>query len=74
MVKALGGRYWDPEDVEITAAQLAEAHHLGLKVVTWSWAEQQRCDVDVELTKKLIAMGVDGIITDRPDIIKLLKH
>lgn len=72
MVKALGGRYWDPEDREITPAQLKEAHQLGLKVITWSWAEQQQSDIDLLLTKQLIRMGVDGIITDRPDIVRRL--
>ena len=31
-------------------------------------------DVDVFLTKQLIAMQVEGIITDRPDVVEVLVH
>lgn len=73
MIKALGGRYWDPEDLEVTPEKLHEAHELGLKVVAWSWAEKSG-EINLSRIKKLIAMGIDGIITDRPDLVKLLKN
>ena len=73
MIKALGGKYWDPQDATLTPERVREAHRLGLKVVAWSWTEKAGKDVDVGLVKKLIAMGVDGIITDRPDLVANLK-
>ena len=66
MVKALGGIAWDPEDAELTKEALDEAHRLGLKVVVWSWPEKLGTAFDAELVAKMIAWGVDGIITDDP--------
>lgn len=68
MIKALGGKYWDPQDTEVTQDLVNKAHELGLKVIVWSWPEQSGKVVDDPLVKKLISMGVDGIITDRPDL------
>ncbi|MHB1949035.1 MAG: glycerophosphodiester phosphodiesterase [Gammaproteobacteria bacterium] len=73
MIKAMGGKFWDPQDTTITPERIREAHQLGLKVVAWSWTEKAGKDVDVSLVKKLIAMGVDGIITDRPDVVGGLR-
>lgn len=70
MVKALGGKYWEPQDIQVTVAQIQEAHKLGLKVVVWSDTQTSGKDIDVPLIKKIINMGVDGIITDRPDVLK----
>ena len=67
MIKALGGTLWDPEDVELTQKKINEAHAAGLKVVPWSDPEASGKEIDLPLVKQLIAMGVDGIITDRPD-------
>ncbi|MCH9756507.1 MAG: glycerophosphodiester phosphodiesterase [Gammaproteobacteria bacterium] len=72
MIKALGGTWWDAEDIEITEVQLEKAHQLGLKVATWSDAERTGMDVDVFLTKQLIMMQVEGVITDRPDVVMAL--
>jgi glycerophosphoryl diester phosphodiesterase len=66
MVKALGGYAWDPEDAELTKESLDEAHHLGLKVVVWSWPEKLGTAFDAKLTARMIDWGVDGIITDDP--------
>ncbi len=66
MVKALGGRCWEPEDVELTKATLDEAHRLGLKVVVWTWPEHSGTAFDPETVKRMIDWGVDGIITDDP--------
>jgi glycerophosphoryl diester phosphodiesterase len=68
----LGGKLWDPQDTELTQAKLDEAHRLGLKVVTWSYPEESGKVHDEAMVKKLIKMGVDGIITDRPDLVKNL--
>jgi len=69
MIKALGGKLWDPQDVDMTPEKLHEAHKQGLKVVTWSSTYTSGKDIDLPLTENLIDMGVDGIITDRPDLL-----
>ena len=61
-VKAAGGKYWAPHYQYITDALLEEAHQLGLKVYEWT------VDSRSEMVR-LIEMGVDGIITNRPDIL-----
>jgi glycerophosphoryl diester phosphodiesterase len=74
MIKALGGRDWDVEDKAITAEKVREAHQLGLKVNVWFNPEAQGKDVDLVLIKKMMMMHVDGIITDRPDVVIDLIH
>ena len=46
----------------VTPRLLKVAHSLNLKVEIWTIN-------DIETSKKLITLGVDGIITDRPDLI-----
>lgn len=62
-VKAAGGHYWAPYYKHITYNLLKEAHDLGLKVFVWT-PDKKNTMV------RLIEMGVDGIITNRPDILK----
>jgi glycerophosphoryl diester phosphodiesterase len=62
-VKAAGGPYWAPYYKHITDDLIKEAHGLGLKVYVWT------VDSRSEMIR-LIEMGVDGIITNRPDILK----
>jgi len=62
-VKAAGGRYWAPYYKHLTNDLLNEAHALGIKVFVWT--PDKRGDMI-----RLIEMGVDGIITNRPDILK----
>jgi glycerophosphoryl diester phosphodiesterase len=74
MIKALGGTWWDAEDIELTQTGVSEAHQLGLKVAAWTFPDRTAKEIDVFLIKQLIAMDIDGIITDRPDIVmNLLK-
>jgi glycerophosphoryl diester phosphodiesterase len=70
MIVELGGKTWGPQDVELTTKLVAEAHDYGLKVVPWAWPEKTGKEFDMAMIKKLIAMKVDGIITDRPDLLK----
>lgn len=63
VVKASGARVWSPNYGDFGAAQVEEAHGLGLKVIPWTINEP----ADME---KFIDMGVDGIITDRPDRLR----
>ncbi len=44
----------------ITPAVVEKAHHAGLQVVAWTINEPEQM-------RRLIATGVDGIITDYPD-------
>jgi len=57
------GRYWLPHYKDIDQRQLKEAHDLGLKVIVWT--VNQRATMIY-----LIDLGADGIITDRPDVLK----
>ena len=63
MVKAAGGRIWSPEYRDIDEARLAEAHALGLRVVAWTVNDPAQI-------ARLLAMGVDGLISDRPDVVR----
>jgi glycerophosphoryl diester phosphodiesterase len=63
LVKAAGGSVWSPYHKEIDAAQLREAHRLGLKVVVWTVNDAARMDAMLDL-------GVNGIISDYPDRLR----
>jgi glycerophosphoryl diester phosphodiesterase len=62
-VKAAGGLYWAPYYRHLTDDLLKKAHGLGLRVYVWT--VDSRSDM-----VRLMEMGVDGIITNRPDILK----
>ena len=62
MVKAAGGAIWSPNFSDLTRESVKEAHALGLKVVPWT--VNQELDM-----RRLIDWGVDGIISDRPDLV-----
>jgi glycerophosphoryl diester phosphodiesterase len=61
LVKAAGGKVWSPLFRDLTRESLAEAHALGLTVIPWTVNRAE----DME---SLIDWGVDGLITDRPDL------
>lgn len=63
LVKAAGGAVWSPYFGDLNAARLQEARTLGLKVVVWTVNEPQQIDA-------MLALGVDGIISDRPDRVR----
>lgn len=54
---------WAPEYPTLTRARVEEAHALGLRVLTWTVNDP----ADIA---RVIAWGVDGLITDRPDIAR----
>ena len=66
MVKAAGGRIWSPNFNDVTEAKVREAHELGLKVVVWTVNEPEQI-------RKMLDLGVDGIISDRPDLVKQMR-
>ena len=59
-IAAEGGNVWTPQWDELTPALLDQAHALGLAVIPWTVNEA----ADM---RRLIAWGVDGLITDYPD-------
>jgi glycerophosphoryl diester phosphodiesterase len=61
-IKAARGRYWAPHYQYLTPERVQEAHSLGIQVFVWT--PDSRNDM-----QRLIGMGVDGIITNRPDIL-----
>jgi glycerophosphoryl diester phosphodiesterase len=62
-IKAAGGDNWSPYHKEVDTAAIELAHDLGLQVAVWTVNEASRM-------RELIAMGVDGIITDYPDRLR----
>jgi glycerophosphoryl diester phosphodiesterase len=63
MVRAAGGRIWSPFFGELDAAALAEARALGLRVVVWTVNAPEHI-------RRMLDLGVDGIISDRPDLVR----
>jgi glycerophosphoryl diester phosphodiesterase len=63
MIKAGGGAVWSPYFGDVTAASIAEAHDAGLRVVVWTVNREDDM-------ARMIALGVDGIISDRPDLLR----
>jgi glycerophosphoryl diester phosphodiesterase len=63
MISSLGGKIWGPKYIELTKEKVDEAHKYGLRVVTWTADSQQAIEM-------LVNMGVDGLITDRPDLAR----
>lgn len=62
-IKAAGGAIWSPYFGDVTAALISEAHELGLRVVVWT--VNKRDDM-----ARMIELGVDGIISDKPDLLR----
>jgi len=63
-VHAAGGRIWGPNQTYLTPAMRAEAKALGVRVIPWTVNEPA-------MMNKLLDMNVDGIISDRPDLVQL---
>jgi glycerophosphoryl diester phosphodiesterase len=62
-IKAAGGGIWSPYYRDVDARSITEAHQLGMPVVVWTVNRP-------EDMAQLIDMGVDGIISDRPDLLR----
>ena len=63
LVKAAGAAVWSPYFRDLREAELREAHRLGLKVLPYTVN-------DPADMASLIALGVDGLITDYPDRLR----
>jgi glycerophosphoryl diester phosphodiesterase len=58
---AEGAPVWAPEHTTLTEAEIEEAHRLDLLVLPWTVN-------DPEDMRRLVDWGVDGLISDRPDL------
>jgi glycerophosphoryl diester phosphodiesterase len=63
MIKAAGGKFWSAYFGDLTPELVKEAQGLGLKVLAWTVNDPAVMD-------KTLGMGVDGLITDRPDLAR----
>lgn len=63
LVKAADAAIWSPDASGLTTALVEEAHGLGLGVIPWTVNDPKRM-------RELLAAGVDGLISDRPDILR----
>jgi glycerophosphoryl diester phosphodiesterase len=63
LVKAAGGSTWSPYHGDVNLELVQQAQSLGLKVIVWTVNEP----ADIE---RMLAIGVDGIISDRPDRVR----
>ncbi len=60
-ISSIGASIWSPYYGLLTRDQISEAHALGLEVLPWTVNTHEEM-------QKLVDDGVDGFITDRPDI------
>lgn len=68
MIKAAGGTHWSSFWRELDAQKVRLAQDLGLKVLAWTVNDRQAMG-------QMLDLGVDGLVTDRPDIAAdLLKE
>ena len=58
-----GGRFWSPDFNAVDAESLRQARALGLQVIVWTVNGPAQIAAMLDL-------GVDGIISDRPDLVR----
>jgi glycerophosphoryl diester phosphodiesterase len=63
LIHAAGGRIWSALYTDLDTAKLAEAHALGLTVLAWTVNDP------VQIAR-LLDLGVDGLVSDRPDRVR----
>jgi glycerophosphoryl diester phosphodiesterase len=62
-ILAAGGSWWAPKYTQLNAKQVKEAHRLGLSIAVWTPDSKKAI-------KKMLDMGVDAVITNRPDLLQ----
>lgn len=65
LIHAAGGRFWSAFHGDLDAAAVREAQALGLKVLSWTVN-------DATTMERMLDLGVNGLITDRPDLARPL--
>lgn len=65
MIKAAGGSHWSAFHADLDAAKVKEAQSLGIKVLAWTVNDPAQM-------ARLLDYGIDGLITDRPDLARTL--
>jgi glycerophosphoryl diester phosphodiesterase len=65
LVKELGAAVWSPHARDVTPVLVIEAHSLGISVIPWTVN-------DPKDMARAIGAGVDGLISDRPDLLRTL--
>ncbi len=63
LVKAAGCAVWSPYYGDVSAALVDEAHRLRLPVIVWTVNDPAQIEL-------MLGLGVDGIISDRPDRVR----
>ncbi|MET0542528.1 MAG: glycerophosphodiester phosphodiesterase [Variovorax sp.] len=63
MIKAAGGNTWSSYWGDLSRTDVEEAQGLGLKVLAWTVN-------DAAQIGRMIDLGVDGVVTDRPDVAR----
>lgn len=63
LIHAAGGRIWSCYFGDLDAAKVREAHALGLTVLAWTVNDPAQM-------ARMMDLGVDGIVTDRPDLLR----
>jgi glycerophosphoryl diester phosphodiesterase len=63
MIKAAGGRIWSSFHGDLDAATVKEAQALGLTVLAWTVNDPAQI-------ARVMDLGVDGIVSDRPDRVR----
>jgi glycerophosphoryl diester phosphodiesterase len=61
-IKAAGGAIWSPYFADVTPELVKQAHEVDLRVVVWTVDKP-------EDMARMIDIGVDGVISDRPDLL-----
>ena len=63
MIRAAGGRTWSAFHGDLDAATVKEAKALGLQVLAWTVNGPREI-------ARVLDLGVDGIVSDRPDVVR----